>query len=467
MERNISLVSLLCFIIFNGCLVFEADAVESQRSEKLKLTHRHSPDLGHNPGTTLGPPKNSEERLKQLVQSDKARLHAIKRRLGVVGKLKDWVEFPFRSAADMGLGQYFVSLRMGTPAQTYTLLVDTGSCLTWFKCKYMCVDCSAVVEGQRYFSPNQSSSFKSIPCSSQECKTMDKASTLPNCPHPNAPCYYDYSYLDGLNVGGSYFNETVKFRFSNGQKKGLEMTMGCTDGLNQKHRFKTVDGILALGLNPISFAVKAAHEFGGKFSFCLENHWIIKSESSYLVFGAEDQVPNMQFTDLLTEESKRTSLYPVKVTGISVNGTMLDIPSYVWDMTDRGAGGMIVDSGTTVTHLVEQAFDKVIAAFEPSLSMYNKTKGNLDYCFNAPPAEEFDETRVPRLALHFEGGAKLEPAVNGYIFDDSKGVKCLGFSRLAWPEMNILGNLLMQNHLWEFDLANKKVGFARSKCMLD
>ncbi|MBA0802796.1 hypothetical protein Gohar_013066, partial [Gossypium harknessii] len=227
--------------------------------------------------------------------------------------------------------------------------------------------------------------------------------------------------------------------------------------LNLKDRFKTVDGILALGLNQLSFAVKAAHEFGGKFSFCLENHWIIKSESSYLVFGAEDQVPNMQFTDLLTEESKMTSLYPIKVTGISVNGTMLDIPSYVWDMTDKGAGGMIVDSGTTVTHLVEQAFDKVIAAFEPSLSMYNKTKGNLDYCFNAPPFEEFDDTRVPRLALHFEGGAKLEPAVNGYIVDDSKGVKCLGFLRLPWPEMNILGNLLMQNHLWEFDLANKKV----------
>ncbi|KAG8477940.1 hypothetical protein CXB51_027618 [Gossypium anomalum] len=372
MERNISLVSLLCFIIFNGCLVLEADAVKSQRSEKLKLIHRHSPELGHNPGTTLGPPKNSEERLKQLVQSDKARLHAIQRRLGVVGKADDRVEFPFRSARQI------------------------WGCLTWLKCKYPEEDyCAAPWAGGRFFFPNESSSFKSIPCSSQECKTIDKATTLPTCPYPNAPCYYGYS---------------------NGQKKGLEMTMGCTDCSDNPKRFQEIDGILALGLGPLSFAVKAAHEFGGKFSFCLENHWIIKKESSYLVFGSEDEV-----------------------TGISVNGTMLDIPSYVWDMTDRGAGGMIVDSD----------------------------ERDLDYCFNAPPAGEFDETRVPRVALHFEGGAKLEPAIEGYIFDDSKGVKCLGFVRVSGPQMNILGNFLMQNHLWEFDLANKKMGFAPSKCILD
>lgn len=192
MERNISLVSLLCFIIFNGCLVLEADAAKCHHSEKIKLIHRHSPELGHNPGTTIGPPKNSEERLKQLVQSDKARLHAIQRKLGVVGMEEDRAEFPLRSGADIGIGQYFVSFRMGTPTQRFTMLADTGSCLTWLKCRYMCDECLRSREGEKLFFPNQSTTFSSIPCSTPYCKSQDRAISVASCPFPTAPCLYSF-----------------------------------------------------------------------------------------------------------------------------------------------------------------------------------------------------------------------------------------------------------------------------------
>lgn len=244
--------------------------------------------------------------------------------------------------------------------------------------------------------------------------------------------------------------------------------MGCTDGIYLRTSFNKVDGVLALGHSNNSFAVKAAREFGGKFSFCLVDHWKATNKSNYLIFGREEQLPGMQFTDLLFESSPLNIFYPVKVTGISVNGTMLDIPSYVWDMKiSKDSGGMIVDSGTTVTHLVEPAYVKVIAALEPSLRVYKKIKGNLDYCFFFPRNEVFDEKSIPQVVIHFAGGAKLEPPVTSYIFDDADDVKCVGFKKLSWPAISMLGNVLMQNHLWEFDIANKRLGFAPSNCLTD
>ena len=41
---------------------------------------------------------------------------------------------PLSSGAYTGTGQYFVRFRVGTPAQPFLLVADTGSDLTWVKC---------------------------------------------------------------------------------------------------------------------------------------------------------------------------------------------------------------------------------------------------------------------------------------------------------------------------------------------
>lgn len=107
-------------------------------------------------------------------------------------------EMPIRSGSDSGTGEYFVQLKVGSPAQKFVLIADTGSDLTWMNCKYRCHrnKCTRNLNKKRVFHPERSSSFRTVPCSSRMCK-VDLANlfSLVTCPSPKDPCAYDYRYM--------------------------------------------------------------------------------------------------------------------------------------------------------------------------------------------------------------------------------------------------------------------------------
>ncbi|KAL0443099.1 UNVERIFIED_CONTAM: Aspartic proteinase NANA, chloroplast [Sesamum latifolium] len=169
----------------------------------------------------------------------------------------------------------------------------------------------------------------------------------------------------------------------------------------------------------------------------------------------------MRYTELLL--GVITPFYAVKIKGISIGGLMLDIPPETWNLT--GQGGAIIDSGSSLTGLTQKAYQPVMAALQLSLLNFknlNLDIGPLEYCFNSTG---FDESMVPRLVFHFEDGASFKPPVKSYVIDAAPGVKCLGFVSLPWPGASVIGNIMQQNHLWEFDLANGRLGFATSSCI--
>ena len=100
---------------------------------------------------------------------------------------------PISSAAYAGAGQYFVRLKVGTPAQSFLLVADTGSDLTWMKCRYGACSTCADAHSRRPFLADQSSSFVPIPCSSPLCKNSLPFS-LSTCLSASSPCEYDYGY---------------------------------------------------------------------------------------------------------------------------------------------------------------------------------------------------------------------------------------------------------------------------------
>jgi hypothetical protein len=96
---------------------------------------------------------------------------------------------PLSSGAYTGTGQYFVRFRVGTPAQPFVLVADTGSDLTWVKC-------SGAGDGtgdapRRVFRAAASRSWAPIACSSDTCTSYVPFS-LANCSSPASPCAYDY-----------------------------------------------------------------------------------------------------------------------------------------------------------------------------------------------------------------------------------------------------------------------------------
>jgi hypothetical protein len=97
------------------------------------------------------------------------------------------VSLPVSSGAYAGTGQYFVKFLVGTPAQEFALVADTGSDLTWVKCN----GAGGATPPGRVFRPADSKSWAPIPCSSDTCK-LDVPFSLANCSAPTSPCAYDY-----------------------------------------------------------------------------------------------------------------------------------------------------------------------------------------------------------------------------------------------------------------------------------
>jgi hypothetical protein len=105
---------------------------------------------------------------------------------------------PLGSGAYSGIGQYFVRFRVGTPAQPFLLVADTGSDLTWVKCRRPApADKSANSSSLsssgtgRAFRPEKSRTWAPISCASDTC-VKSLPFSLATCPTPGTPCAYDY-----------------------------------------------------------------------------------------------------------------------------------------------------------------------------------------------------------------------------------------------------------------------------------
>lgn len=274
-----------------------------------------------------------------------------------------------------------------------------------------------------------------------------------------------YRYMDGSSARGIFAFETVSADLTNGAEMKLERVLvGCSESI-QGQGLQAVDGVLGLAYSEHSFTAKAAREFGGKFSYCLVDHLSHRSVSNYLTFGQSHArsllLADMRYTKL-DLHGALSPLYAVDISGISIGGMMLGIPLQVW--APNNGGGTVIDSGTSLTLLAAPAYMLVTGALKASLSRYRRVKelGPLEYCFDSTG---FDGSLIPRLAIHFKDGAKLEPPVKSYVIDAAPGVKCLGLLSVSWPGFSVLGNILQQNHLWEFDLGDGKLGFAPSSCI--
>ncbi|KAK4484959.1 hypothetical protein RD792_007564 [Penstemon davidsonii] len=460
---------------------------------KLELIHRHGRNL-HNEVQ----PTSQLERLTQLLQSDTVRINAISQKLSLnhrrrtstnrrnvqegtsiynlactngtrIHNLNVSGEMSMNSGADFGTGQYFVHFEVGSPVQKLLLIADTGSDLTWMNCKYRCRGgdkCKRSLNKGGTFQADISSSFRTLPCSSRMCRVkLADLFSLARCPSAKDPCAYDYRYNDGSSALGLFAKEKVTFTLTDGRKARLHnVLVGCSESTNGPS-LQIADGIMGLGYSNYSFALRAAKKFGGKFSYCLVDHLSSNNVSSYLIFGSHNdtslKLNKIRYTELVL--GVLPTFYALNIRGISIGGTMLDIPHEVWDV--NGLGGTILDSGTSLTSLVPPAYEPVMAALKKSLSNFSNLNldiGQLQYCFNSTG---FDESLVPRLIFHFEDGARFRPAVKSYVIDVDVGVKCLGFVLANWPGPSVIGNIMQQNYFWEFDIKNSRLGFGSSTCI--
>ncbi|KAK1308147.1 Protein ASPARTIC PROTEASE IN GUARD CELL 2 [Acorus calamus] len=98
------------------------------------------------------------------------------------------------------------------------------------------------------------------------------------------------------------------------------------------------------------------------------------------------------------------------------------------------------------------------------MEVADETETGLDLCFALSKSEAAaGEVEVPKMVLHFDGGADWElPAENYFVTDLESGVLCLAMMKSSG--MSILGNFQQQNMHVVYDLEKETLSFAPAKC---
>ncbi|KAL9315959.1 hypothetical protein ACSQ67_016960 [Phaseolus vulgaris] len=344
---------------------------------------------------------------------------------GVSGQLVATLE----SGVSLGSGEYFMDVFVGTPPKHFSLILDTGSDLNWIQC----VPCIACFEQSGpYYDPKDSSSFRNISCGDPRCQ-------LVSSPDPPRPCK-ELKRVENVMFGCGHWN------------RGL---------------FHGAAGLLGLGRGPLSFASQMQSFYGHSFSYCLVDRNSNASVSSKLIFGEDKELlshPNLNFTSFGgAKEDSVDTFYYVQIKSVMVDGEVLKIPEETWHLSAEGAGGTIIDSGTTLTYFAEPAYEIIREAFVKKIKGYTVVEGlpPLKPCYNV---SGIDKMELPDFGILFADGAEWNFPVENYFIQIDSDIVCLAILGTSRSALSIIGNYQQQNFHILYDMKKSRLGYAPMKC---
>ncbi|GAB4855774.1 hypothetical protein Ancab_024419 [Ancistrocladus abbreviatus] len=151
---------------------------------------------------------------------------------------------------------------------------------------------------------------------------------------------------------------------------------------------------------------------------------------------------------------------------MSVDGYQVPLPPNTLRVNFDGSGGLIVDSGTALTNLIEAAYYPVTALLDQQIQLSKVVpipNLGLEHCYEMPSSMSVDQ--LPKLVIHFNGSDDLELSWENYIMEVLDGVGCLAIA--PSPMHSILGNiaaaeLLCATHTQHHDICASQMHWAMS-----
>ncbi|RLM85770.1 aspartic proteinase nepenthesin-1-like [Panicum miliaceum] len=351
-----------------------------------------------------------------------------------------------QALVENGAGAYHMTLSIGTPPLAFPVILDTGSDLTWTQCA-PCAACFA--QPTPLYDPAASSTFSSLPCASPPCQALPSAFRACNA----TGCVYDYRYTAGFTAG---YLAADTLALGGASFPGV--AFGCSTASGGD--MDSASGIVGLGRGTLSLVSQLRV---GRFSYCLRSD--ADAGASPILFGSLANVTGgkVQSTPLLQNPvARRGPYYYVNLTGITVGATDLPV---AFGFTASGAGGVIVDSGTTFTYLADAGYAMVRQAFLSQMADVQTVSGapyDFDLCFAAVAAGA--DVPVPRLVLRFAGGAEYAVPRRSYFdaMDERGSVACL----LVLPTrgVSVIGNVMQMDLHVFYDLDGGAFSFAPADC---
>ncbi|KAJ6309595.1 hypothetical protein OIU76_014520 [Salix suchowensis] len=406
---------------------------------------------------------NHKLKLSKLKERDRVR-HARMLQSSGIGV----VDFPVQGTFNpLLVGLYYTRLQLGSPPRDFHVQIDTGSDVLWVSCG-SCNGCpvnSGLHTPLNFFDPGSSPTASLISCSDQRC-SLGLQSSDSVCSSQNNQCGYTFQYGDGSGTSGYYVSDLLHINTVLGgsvmNNFSAPIVFGCstlkTGDLTKSD--VAVDGIFGFGQQDMSVVSQLASQgiTPRAFSHCLKGD---DSGGGILVLG-EIVEPNIVYTPLVPSQPH----YNLYLQSISVNGQTLAIDSSVFGTSSNQ--GTIIDSGTTLAYLAEEAYDPFISAItsivSPSVHPY-LSKGSHCYLMSSSINDIF-----PQVSLNFAGGASMILIPQDYLIQQSSITGallwCIGFQKIQGQGITILGDLVLKDKIVVYDIANQRIGWANYDCSM-
>ncbi|CAN1328483.1 Probable aspartic protease At2g35615 [Linum perenne] len=431
-------------IIITAFLFYSINSLTHSHGLKIKtrLIHR---DSVYSP--LYNASLTTEDRAERTVQSCLARLAYLSSKNTPSG-IEALLVLPTK------FNVFYVNFSIGQPPVPQIAIMDTGSDVTWVKC-LPCNPCKTI-PGATLFDPLKSKTYRPRPCT-QSCS---------NCTglRPRRYCLYDIYYAGGDQSEGIYATDQLTFRTADDGLVTIPyIQFGCTSLLTGPSAGddKILNGILGLGANGRTPSDEPLiTKLGSKFSYCigsvldrsyLYNHLTISDDADLLGFSTPFY-------------SNKNGDYFVHLTNISLGDSTLNISDEVFRKMSKE--GIMVDSGTEVMFLHEEAFE-VVKAEVKKLGSSNLTetrsKSGLELCYkglvNVDARDQF-----PNMDLQFKDGADLLIDNTGMFIQVDDNTFCLAVIRTKG--VSIIGVMAQQGYNVGYDLKGSRIYFQDLDCQI-
>ncbi|KAG6547767.1 hypothetical protein Mapa_010580 [Marchantia paleacea] len=372
-----------------------------------------------------------------------------------------------------GRGLYRAEIHVGSPAQKLLLELDTGSDLTWIKCRPG-ISCQQGEYGNNLlFDPKSSSTFRNYFSESLFDQREEGRTFSVQCisHEKSAPiCKFYQKYADGSFAGGGLVTDSISLPdMGDTQVATSSLVLGCES--TSFGDFET--GLLGLGRGRLSLPTQIGEHYSYKFAYCLST--AEDYNSSFLRFGesASPGVSGMKFLSLI-QNPKHPSLYYLRLEGLSVGEKLLQLPKDAFSIDDRsGDGGVVLDSGTTYTFLPPIVYRKLTEAFEKKMTLPRASPSvKLALCFSVA-GKKMPWLLVPKVTLHFREGERLvdiELPADNVLKQVTTNKFCLAALPTHGPVGGpaVIGNMWQRNFHILINSQNNSVGFLGPKvCNMD
>ncbi|KAG6633795.1 aspartic proteinase CDR1-like [Carya illinoinensis] len=348
-------------------------------------------------------------------------------------------------------GEYLMKISIGTPPVELLCIADTGSDLTWTQCR-PCEQCYK--QNASLFDPEQSSTYRNVPCKSKPCQTLERASC------GDGTCKYSYSYGDNSFTNGDLAVETLVIGSTSGRPISIpEIILGC--GHNNDGTFgEAGSGIIGLGDGSLSLVSQLKKSVGGKFSYCLvPNNYTDTNTTSKITFGNKAVVSGDGVVSTALVAKEPDTFYFLSLEAISVGNKRFAYKGFAADHDQEG--NIIIDSGTTLTFLPPEFHTDLVSALVEAIDAerVSDPRNELSLCFKS----EGNDIDFPIIIAHFAGAdVKLQPFNTFARMDEKDNMVC--FTMVPSESLAIFGNLAQMNFLVGYDLEGKELSFLPTDC---